>query len=154
MIASCELKFNLLHFYSYHNISFTLWKKIAKSENVFWRERRFQYFVLFYQFVSCRVSNEFLVRYSFFDTWKEAGTRDRQRHWQSISEIHFRLDLWEILVISYLFSYIFAYGNWFSSLSALNNARSYLLGALLNSYSNKTDEKRRQLLNIYSHLDF
>lgn len=97
------MKFNFLHFYSHRNISFTVWEKIAKSKNVFWRERRFQYFVLFYQFVSCHISNEFLVQYSFFEARKEAGTHDRQRHWQSISEIHFRLDLREILVISYLY---------------------------------------------------
>jgi len=90
-------------------------KKIAKSKNVFWRERRFQYFVLFYQFVSCRVANEILVHYSFFDTREKVGTRDRQRRWQSISEIHFRLDLWEILVISYQFCCIFARKNRFSS---------------------------------------
>lgn len=52
-------------------------------------------FVLSYQFVSRRVSMNFPYAHSFFDTGKEARTRDRQRHWQSISEIHFHEDLWD-----------------------------------------------------------
>jgi len=40
-------------------------------------------------------------------------------------------------------------------LFVLNDARSYLLDALLNSHNlNETNEKRWRLFNIYSHLNF
>lgn len=52
--------------------------------------------VLFYQFVSRRVSMNFpcAIRFSIH-TEGSRRTRDRQRHWQSISEIRFHPDLWD-----------------------------------------------------------